>query len=68
MRLDTTSNTTLWKDQALVEVNIAVLHSFQVLTLSIKHVFLVQETLKKFQQASIGSDSTCICTSVIIKA
>ena len=47
MRLDTTSNTTLWKDQALVEVNIAVLHSFQVFTLSNKHDFLVQENLKE---------------------
>ena len=31
MKLDTSSNRTLWKDRALVEVNIAVLHSFQVM-------------------------------------
>ena len=30
MELDTTSNTTLWRDVVLVEVNIAVLYSFQV--------------------------------------
>ncbi|XP_038059135.1 nitric oxide synthase-like protein isoform X2 [Patiria miniata] len=29
MGLDTTSNMTLWKDKALVETNLAVLHSFQ---------------------------------------
>lgn len=30
MGLDTRSVTTLWKDRAVVEVNAAVLHSFQV--------------------------------------
>lgn len=30
MGLDTTTNYSLWKDQALVEVNIAVVHSYQV--------------------------------------
>lgn len=30
MALDTRKTSSLWKDQALVEVNIAVLHSFQV--------------------------------------
>lgn len=30
MGLDTRSVATLWKDRALVEVNVAVLHSFQV--------------------------------------
>lgn len=30
MGLDTRKTSSLWKDQALVEVNIAVLHSFQV--------------------------------------
>lgn len=30
MGLDTSSNMSLWKDRALVEVNLAVLHSFQV--------------------------------------
>lgn len=32
MDLDTRKTSSLWKDQALVEVNIAVLHSFQVNT------------------------------------
>lgn len=30
MALDTRKTSSLWKDQALVEVNIAVLYSFQV--------------------------------------
>ena len=30
MGLDTRKTSSLWKDQALVETNIAVLHSFQV--------------------------------------
>lgn len=31
MGLDTRKTSSLWKDQALVEINIAVLYSFQVL-------------------------------------
>ena len=30
MCLDTRKTSSLWKDQAMVEINIAVLHSFQV--------------------------------------
>jgi nitric-oxide synthase len=30
MGLDTRTPVTLWKDKALVEINLAVLHSFQV--------------------------------------
>ena len=30
MALDTRKTSSLWKDQALVEINIAVLYSFQV--------------------------------------
>jgi nitric oxide synthase oxygenase domain/subunit len=29
--LDTRTSVTLWKDKALVEINLAVLHSFQVI-------------------------------------
>ena len=32
--LDTRSPTNLWKDKAMIEVNIAVLHSFQVRSLT----------------------------------
>lgn len=30
MGLDVSSNSTLWKDKAVVEANVAVMHSFQV--------------------------------------
>ena len=30
MGLDTKSNASLWKDLAMVEINVAVMHSFQV--------------------------------------
>lgn len=42
MALDTRKTSSLWKDQALVEVNIAVLYSFQVrvgLTILKNHFF-----------------------------
>ena len=33
MGLDTSSPTTLWKDRAVLELNAAVLHSFQVISM-----------------------------------
>lgn len=30
MGLDTRTSTSLWKDKAMIEANVAVLHSFQV--------------------------------------
>ncbi|XP_013792093.1 nitric oxide synthase, inducible-like [Limulus polyphemus] len=38
MGLDTSSPATLWKDQALVEINIAVLHSYQVTIVLLHYV------------------------------
>lgn len=32
MGLDTRTSTSLWKDKAMIEANLAVLHSFQVYT------------------------------------
>lgn len=32
MGLDTRTSTSLWKDKAMIEANVAVLHSFQVYT------------------------------------
>lgn len=43
MGLDTRKTSSLWKDQALVEVNIAVLHSFQVNALTLSSDVLPQE-------------------------
>ena len=34
MKLDTATNATLWKDRAVLEVNVAVMHSFKVTLLS----------------------------------
>lgn len=49
MELDTRSNMSLWKDRALVEVNISVLHSFQVsFFLAMRHFFIRAEDLKDF--------------------
>lgn len=33
MGLDTRTSTSLWKDKAMIEANVAVLHSFQVMNL-----------------------------------
>lgn len=41
MGLDTSTNANLWKDQALVECNVAVLYSFQVLPLHMFPIFIV---------------------------
>lgn len=42
MGLDTRTSTSLWKDKAMIEANVAVLHSFQVY-----HSFSVQNLLLK---------------------
>lgn len=49
MALDTRKTSSLWKDQALVEVNIAVLHSFQV---GQRHFGLT--VLKRFMEEKVS--------------
>ncbi|XP_069950752.1 nitric oxide synthase-like protein isoform X2 [Cherax quadricarinatus] len=50
MGLDTRSATNLWKDKALVEVNIAVLHSFQRLNVTIMdHHSAAESFMKHFE-------------------
>lgn len=50
MGLDTRSPTNLWKDKALVEVNIAVLHSFQSLNVTIvDHHSAAESFMKHFE-------------------
>lgn len=39
MGLDTRTSTSLWKDKAMIEANVAVLHSFQVYT-RMKYLYL----------------------------
>ncbi|MFD3445865.1 nitric oxide synthase oxygenase [Microbacteriaceae bacterium 4G12] len=50
MGLDTTRNTTLWKDKALVELNIAVLHSFKEAGASIVDHHTAAQQFQNFEQ------------------
>jgi len=56
MGLDTTSETTLWRDRALVEMNIAVLHSFKKAGVSIvdHHTAAAQFKLFEEREAKAG--------------
>lgn len=47
MGLDTRNPTSLWKDKALVEINIAVLHSFQTLNITIVDHHTASESFMK---------------------
>lgn len=48
--LDTTSNISLWKDRALVELNVAVLHSFKEAGVSIVDHHTAAQQFKIFEQ------------------
>lgn len=50
MGLSTESNVTLWKDKALVELNIAVLHSFKTAGVSIVDHHTAAEQFLRFEQ------------------
>jgi nitric-oxide synthase len=50
MRLDTTRNTTLWKDKALIELNIAVIHSFKEAGVSIVDHHTAAQQFQMFEQ------------------
>jgi nitric-oxide synthase len=60
MGLDTTRNTTLWKDKALIELNIAVIHSFKEAGVSIvdHHTAAQQFQLFEQQEAEKGRKVT----------
>lgn len=60
MGLDTTKNASLWKDQALVELNIAVLDSFKKHGVSIVDHHTAAQQFKMFEQneAQAGRDLT----------
>lgn len=47
MKLDTRTSTSLWKDKALVEINIAVLHSFQTHNVTIVDHHTAAESFMK---------------------
>lgn len=50
MGLDTTKNASLWRDRALVELNIAVLHSYKQAGVSIVDHHTAAQQFKLFQQ------------------
>jgi nitric-oxide synthase, bacterial len=50
MGLETHSNTTLWKDKALVELNLAVLHSFKQANVSIVDHHTAAQQFQLFEQ------------------
>lgn len=50
MGLDTSRNSTLWKDQALVELNIAVLYSYKKAGVSIVDHHTAAQQFKSFEQ------------------
>ncbi|MFD0958895.1 nitric oxide synthase oxygenase [Paenibacillus chungangensis] len=56
MGLDTTSAFTLWKDRALVELNIAVLHSFREHGVTIVDHHTAAGQFKRFQRNEIKND------------
>ncbi|MFD1737986.1 nitric oxide synthase oxygenase [Bacillus salitolerans] len=60
MGLDTTTNATLWKDKALIELNIAVLHSFKEAGVSMvdHHTAAGQFLLFEEKEEQAGRDVT----------
>jgi nitric-oxide synthase, bacterial len=55
MGLDTKSSISLWKDKALVELNVAVLHSFRVNGVSIVDHHTAAQQFKKFEEKETES-------------
>ncbi|WP_442601949.1 nitric oxide synthase oxygenase [Paenibacillus sp. KN14-4R] len=51
MSLNTSTNTSLWKDKALIELNIAVLHSFKKAGVSIVDHHTAADQFNRFEQA-----------------
>lgn len=47
MKLDTRTPVTLWKDRAMVEINVAVLHSFQKMNVTIVDHHTASESFMK---------------------
>ncbi|XP_039593239.1 nitric oxide synthase, endothelial-like [Polypterus senegalus] len=59
MALDTKTNLSLWKDQATVEVNIAVLHSFQVAKVTVMDHHTASESFMKHMQNEFRERGGC---------
>jgi nitric-oxide synthase len=56
MGLDRSSNTTLWKDRALLELNRAVLHSFKQAGVSIVDHHTAADQFVRFQEQEQGHE------------
>lgn len=59
MGLDTSSNMSLWKDRALVEVNLAVLHSFQMKNITIMDHHTAAESFMKHYENEQRARNGC---------
>jgi nitric-oxide synthase, bacterial len=55
MGLNTTSNATLWKDKALIELNIAVIHSYKEDGVSIVDHHTAAQQFQRFEEREIES-------------
>lgn len=60
MQLDTRTSTSLWKDRALVEINIAVLHSFQSQNVTIVDHHTASESFMKHYENETKLRFVCI--------
>lgn len=60
MGLDTSNHSTLWQDRALVELNVAVLHSFKLAGVTMVDHHTAAEQFKRFEQQEMdrGRDLT----------
>lgn len=56
MGLDTSRNSSLWKDRALVELNVAVLHSYKAAGVSIVDHHTAAAQLRLFEEQEARSD------------
>ncbi|SCC65855.1 nitric oxide synthase oxygenase [Bacillus mycoides] len=54
MNLDTSRNSTLWKDKALIELNIAVLHSFKKQGVSIVDHHTAAQQFQQFEKQEVA--------------
>ena len=59
MKFDTSRNGTLWKDKALIELNVAVLHSFKKQGVSIVDHHTAAQQFQQFEKQEAGMWTGC---------
>lgn len=59
MEVDTSSNATLWKDTVLLQMNKAVLHSYQKSGVTTWDHHTVSESLMKFYASEVRTRGAC---------